>query len=146
MPTKSLIPLEKIEKTIFLIRKQKVILDSDLAELYRVETGGLVRAMKRNKDRFPADFMFQLTQAEFANLRCQRLTQQARRAGQYRDNACLRPSPPITLHSCRLGSQTKHLGTKIRSPIQDCLWRYSWANDPAGAKTAKNWFLKGCLA
>ena len=71
MPTKSLIPLEKIEKTIFLIRKQKVILDSDLAELYRVETGALVRAMKRNKDRFPTDFMFQLTQAESANLRCQ---------------------------------------------------------------------------
>jgi len=66
---KSLIPVERIEKAILLIRGQKVMLDADLAELYGVETKMLVRAIKRNMDRFPADFMFQLSKEEFDNLR-----------------------------------------------------------------------------
>jgi hypothetical protein len=66
---KSLIPVERIEKAILLIRGQKVMLDADLAELYGVETKMLVRAVKRNMDRFPADFMFQLSKEEFDNLR-----------------------------------------------------------------------------
>jgi len=53
-----------IERRIYLIRKQKVMLDSDLAELYGVPTKRLNEQVKRNKDRFPADFMFQLTRAE----------------------------------------------------------------------------------
>lgn len=65
------IPVERIEQAIFLIREQKVILDADLATLYGVETKALVRAVKRNLDRFPADFMFQLTKDEFDNLRSQ---------------------------------------------------------------------------
>ncbi|MDH4220983.1 MAG: ORF6N domain-containing protein, partial [Candidatus Aminicenantes bacterium] len=56
-----LIPDERIEKTILLIRGQKVIIDADLAELYGVTTGNLNKAVKRNIDRFPNDFMFQLT-------------------------------------------------------------------------------------
>ncbi|MCK4814730.1 ORF6N domain-containing protein [bacterium] len=67
----SLIPIERIEQTILLIRGQKVILDADIAELYGVETKALKRAVKRNLDRFPADFMFQLTNQEFTNLRYQ---------------------------------------------------------------------------
>jgi len=67
----SVIPVERIASRIYLIRGQKVMLDRDLAELYEVETGVLVRAMKRNADRFPEDFVFQLTQEEFENLRCQ---------------------------------------------------------------------------
>lgn len=68
---KSLVVHESIAALIHLIRGQKVMLDSDLAALYGVETKSLVRAMKRHRDRFPTDFMFQLTAGEFANLRSQ---------------------------------------------------------------------------
>lgn len=60
-----------IEKKIFLIRGLNVMLDKDLAELYGVKTKSLNLAVKRNIDRFPYDFMFQLTKEEFANLRFQ---------------------------------------------------------------------------
>jgi hypothetical protein len=60
-----------IERRIYLIRKQKVMLDSDLAELYGVTTGNLNKAVTRNADRFPKDFMFQLTREEYASLRFQ---------------------------------------------------------------------------
>jgi len=66
-----LIPLERIERAIHVIREQKVLLDADLAALYEVETKVLVQAVKRNRERFPNDFMFQLTPAEFTNLRSQ---------------------------------------------------------------------------
>ena len=58
---KELIPVEIIEKKIYLIRGHKVILDRDLAELYGVETRVLNQAVRRNLDRFPEDFMFALT-------------------------------------------------------------------------------------
>lgn len=60
----ALIPAERIESRIFLIRGEKVILDVDLAELYGVTTSALNQAIKRNGDRFPADFMFQLSADE----------------------------------------------------------------------------------
>ena len=60
--------LEIIEKKIFIIRGQKVMLDKDLAMLYGVETFNLNKAVKRNLTRFPSDFMFQLTREEFNNL------------------------------------------------------------------------------
>ena len=63
-----------IEKKIFLIRDMNVMLDSDLAELYGVRTRVFVQAVKRNIDRFPSDFMFQLTKEEFENLRSQIVT------------------------------------------------------------------------
>jgi len=69
--TKSLVPVERIERMILLIRGQKVMLDADLAELYGVETKTLNRAVKRNIERFPDDFMFQLTEEEGEVLRCQ---------------------------------------------------------------------------
>jgi hypothetical protein len=72
MPAKRpLVPVERIERAIHVIREHKVILDADLAELYQVETKALVRAVKRNLDRFPEDFLFQLTKKEFAILRRQ---------------------------------------------------------------------------
>ena len=58
------IVLSKIEKMIYIIRGQRVMLDSDLAELYGVETRTLNQAVKRNIERFPEDFLFQLTDAE----------------------------------------------------------------------------------
>ena len=60
----SLIPMERIERAILSIRGEKVMLDSDLAELYGVSTGALNQAVKRNFGRFPPDFMFQLTATE----------------------------------------------------------------------------------
>ena len=63
--------IETIERKIHLIRGQKVMLDSDLAALYGVAIGAMNRAVKRNTDRFPEDFMFQLTTEESETLRCQ---------------------------------------------------------------------------
>src|SRR4030067_2372672 len=68
---KELIPVEIIERKIFFIRGKKVMLDRDLAELYEVETRVLNQAVKRNLNRFPEDFMFQLTQAEMGNWKSQ---------------------------------------------------------------------------
>lgn len=65
------IPPERIERAMLLIRRQKVMLDSDLAELYGVTTKRLNQQVKRNSDRFPNDFMFQLSAEEFAHLRSQ---------------------------------------------------------------------------
>jgi hypothetical protein len=59
---------EEIISKIYFIRDKKIILDKDLAELYDVTTGNLNKAVKRNLKRFPEDFMFQLTEAEFKNL------------------------------------------------------------------------------
>jgi len=67
----TLVPMERIEKKILLIRGQKVIMDYDLAILYNVETGALNRAVRRNLERFPQDFMFQLNDEELDSLRCQ---------------------------------------------------------------------------
>ena len=68
-PTENLpVPVEIIERRIYLIRGQKVMLDSDLAELYQVETFNLNKAVKRNLDRFPQDFMFRLTKEEATSL------------------------------------------------------------------------------
>lgn len=61
---KTVLPLEVIEKKIYLMRGQKLILDTDLAELFGVETKRLNEQVKRNRSRFPVDFMFQLTQEE----------------------------------------------------------------------------------
>lgn len=63
-----IIPVEAIQQKIFLIRGQKVILDKDLAELYGVTTGNLNKAVTRNIERFPDDFMIQLDKEEFQNL------------------------------------------------------------------------------
>ncbi len=63
-----LAPVERIEKAILLIRGEKVMLDRDLAELYGVQTRVLVQAVKRNRNRFPPDFMFQLSWEEVEQL------------------------------------------------------------------------------
>ena len=65
------ITAKKIEKMIYVMRGQKVMLDSDLAELYEVETKILKRAVRRNIERFPDDFMFELTKEELENWRYQ---------------------------------------------------------------------------
>lgn len=69
-----LIPVERISSKIYLIRKEKVLLDSDLAVLYGVQTKHLIQAVKRNINRFPEDFMFQLSKEEFKSLKSQIVT------------------------------------------------------------------------
>ena len=71
MNNESLIPIERIEQKIYLVRGEKIMLDSDLAEIYGVTTKRFNEQVKRNIKRFPEDFMFQLTAEEFENLRSQ---------------------------------------------------------------------------
>ncbi len=68
---KELLPAEVIEKKIILIRGHKVMLSTDLAELYDVEPRALIQAVERNTERFPADFIFMLSDQEVANLNSQ---------------------------------------------------------------------------
>src|SRR5947207_5731975 len=80
------VPIERVERRILSIRGQKVMLSTDLAELYEVAPKVLMQAVKRNRERFPADFMFQLNRAEYANLKSQIVTSSwggARRATPY---------------------------------------------------------------
>lgn len=75
MSTKDgMIPLERIERSIYLLRGHRIMLSQHLAELYGVEVRALNQAVKRNKRRFPTDFMFQLNAAEFENLKSQIVT------------------------------------------------------------------------
>jgi phage regulator Rha-like protein len=81
--TQALVPAQRIERVILVLRGEKVILDSEIAQLYEVETKVLIRAMKRNLGRFPPDFMFQLTREELEFLRCQSGTSKGRGGRRY---------------------------------------------------------------
>src|ERR1022692_4732119 len=80
----SVIPVERIASRIYLIRGEKVMLDSDLAELYGVTTSRLNEQFKRNLDRVPEDFAFQLSREEFDALRSQIATLKTAGRGQHR--------------------------------------------------------------
>jgi ORF6N domain len=84
-----LIPVERIEKAIYLIRGEKVMLDRDLALLYEVTTAALNQAVRRNRERFPSDFRFQLTRAEVAKLNRSQIVigSQKHRDPRFRPNA-----------------------------------------------------------
>ena len=77
------VPLERVANLIYLIRKQKVMLDRDLAELYGVETKVLNQAVSRHSKRFPQDFMFRLTKEEWDFLRSQNVTLKTGGRGQH---------------------------------------------------------------
>jgi len=77
----NIIPTERIQQCIYLIRGEKVMLDKDLAVLYQVETKVLNQSVKRNIDRFPSDFMFQLSEEEADSLRSQSVTSNEGRGG-----------------------------------------------------------------
>src|SRR5260370_16950575 len=90
------VPVGLIERRIYLIRGHKVMLDADLAELYQVTTGNLNLAVRRNSDRFPEDFMFQLAQEEFDNLRLQFATSSSGYGGPpYLPSPSPHPAPAI---------------------------------------------------
>ena len=71
---KSIVPSDSLDRLIYEIRGQKVMLDADLAEIYGVTTKALNQAAKRNRNKFPSDFMFQLTATEFEDMRSQIVT------------------------------------------------------------------------
>ncbi len=80
-PRKSPAPLSAVEGVIHTIRGERVILDADLAKLYGVETKALNRAIQRNREKFPPDFLFQVTSQEHKSLRCQIGTSNVGRGG-----------------------------------------------------------------
>lgn len=88
MNSPPLLPLETITHNILLLRGQKVLLDTDLATLYDVPTKRFNEQVKRNLERFPSDFMFQLSEDEWAGLRSQIATLKGGR-GQHRKYICL---------------------------------------------------------
>ena len=75
--------IDRVESVIHLIRGQRVMLDSDLAQIYQVTTKQLNQQLKRNRDRFPEDFAFQLTAQEFTSLRSQIVTSKTRGGRRY---------------------------------------------------------------
>ena len=77
----AVIPVERIARSIYLIRGEKVMVDTDLADLYQIETKNLNKAVKRNLRRFPEDFMFQLTDEEHESLKFQIGTAKQGRGG-----------------------------------------------------------------
>ncbi len=83
----SIVPVERIQDAILLIRGEKVMLDADLGALYGVETRVLIQAVKRNRERFPRDFMFQLSGQEFRALRSQTVTSSSWGGRRYRPYA-----------------------------------------------------------
>lgn len=103
----NVIPLERLERSILLIRGQKVMLDSDLAELYEVPTKRLNEQVRRNAARFPEDFMFQLNYQEVAALRSQIATLKL--------NA---------LMSLTLNFKLPRSYTAYSWPIASIIWRY----------------------
>jgi ORF6N domain len=90
--SKEIIPVERIAHLIFVFRGQKAMLDSDLATLYGVTTGNLNKAVKRNAQRFPSDFMFQLTAEEADDLIFQ--TGRSKGRGGHRHRPCAPPEKP----------------------------------------------------
>ena len=94
----SLVPVERIEQHILMLRGHKVLLDRDLAELYGVTTGNLNKAVTRNLDRFPEDFMFRLSRDEFQNLIFHSGTSSWGGTGAP-PRALTRPEPDLSLHA-----------------------------------------------
>ncbi|MDD5216837.1 MAG: ORF6N domain-containing protein [Candidatus Omnitrophica bacterium] len=108
----SITPIEKIEQAIFFIRGKKVMLDRDLAALYGVPTKVLNQAVKRNRTRFPIDFMFQLTKKEMTNWKSQIVTSNTEKMG-------IRKQPyAFTENGVAMLSSVLHSGRAIAVNIQ----------------------------
>ena len=97
--------LEPIKRKIYEIRGRKVMLDSDLAALYCVETKNLKRAVRANIERFPADFMFELTKEEYDSLRCKNFTLESEDA----DNQHILTSQNVIINKGGRGQHSKYL-------------------------------------
>ena len=121
-----LLPDEIIMSKIYLIRGVKVMLDRDLAELYGVQTKALKQAVRRNIERFPEDFMFEMTDNEFANWRSQFVTSNSDLMGLRHKPFCF-TEQGVTMLSCILNSkraielniQIVRIFTKLRESLTD---------------------------
>ncbi|EFK11247.1 conserved hypothetical protein [delta proteobacterium NaphS2] len=107
-----LVPVERIFGKIFLIRDTKVMMDRDLAELYGVETRVLKQAVRRNMERFPDDFMFELTKDEFQNWRSQFVMSNSEKMG------LRRPPMAFTEQGVAMLSSVLRSDTAIQVNIQ----------------------------
>lgn len=122
------IPDDIITSKIYYIREQKVMLDRDLAELYGVETKVLKQAVRRNLNRFPEDFMFEMTKKEFENWRSQFVTSKEDKTGLRYAPFCF-TEQGVTMLSCVLNSERAiavniriiRVFTKIREVLTDNL-------------------------
>ncbi len=101
----SLVSMEQVEQKVYSIRNKKVMLDHDLAGLYRVETKVLKQAVKRNLDRFPQDFMFELTNEETKNWRSQTVTSNLGLKMGLRYNPCAFTEQGVAMLSSILNSK-----------------------------------------
>jgi hypothetical protein len=140
---------ERIEHSIHLIRGHKVMLDSDLAELYEVETKVLNQAVKRNASRFPEDFMFQLTRREYNALRSQIVTLDA----EHPDSIKLSSALPRGRHSKYLPNAFTEQGIAMLSSVLNSERALECAGLTAlslrAGSTARSWWqpsrnTKGC--
>lgn len=122
---KPAVPAERIAQAILVVRGHRVMLDADLASLYAVPTKALLQAVRRNAERFPDDFMFQVEGEEWEALRSQFVTSNAGRGGRGRSCACARCSPP-TRTSPASSPRSKRASTSA-SPI-----RTTRSRDPPG--------------
>lgn len=123
-----ILPDEVVITKIFVVRGQKVMIDRDLAELYGVETKRMKEAVRRNIDRFPEDFMFEMTKEEFSNWRTQFATSNSDKKGLRYAPFCF-TEQGVTMLSCVLNSQRAikiniqvvRIFTKIREALTDNL-------------------------
>ena len=105
------VPVERVEKAILLIRGEKVILDTNLAALYDVQTRSLLQALKRNSERFPSDFVFQLTRKEFDSLRSQSVISKGRGGRRYLPYA-------FTEHGALMAANVLNSKTAVQASVQ----------------------------
>jgi hypothetical protein len=105
------VPIERVETAILLIRGERVILDTNLAALYDVETRSLLQAVKRNSERFPSDFMFQLTRKEFDSLRSQSVISKGRGGRRYLPYA-------FTEHGAIMAANVLNSKTAVQASVQ----------------------------
>lgn len=103
METNQIIPEQRILSKIYMIRGQKVMVDRDLAELFRVETRVLKQTVRRNLSRFPEDFMFQMSKEEFENWRSQNVMSKEDKKGLRHTPFCF-TEQGVTMLSCILNS------------------------------------------
>ncbi|MBI9069748.1 MAG: ORF6N domain-containing protein [Salinivirgaceae bacterium] len=123
-----MLPDEVVMTKIFIVRGQKVMIDRDLAELYGVETRVLKQTVRRNIERFPEDFMFEMSKEEFVNWRSQFVTSNSDKQGLRYAPFCF-TEQGVTMLSCTLNSkraiqlniQIVRIFTKIREVLTDTL-------------------------
>jgi len=108
----SLIPIERIEQKIYIIRGERVILDSDLASIYGVTTARLNQQVRRNAERFPTDFMFEISREEFDGLMLQIATSNMGRGGRRK------PALAFTEHGALMAANVLRSDQAVDASVQ----------------------------